>query len=220
MAIGAQLNSPPPSHTSTEGGGGPDPIRTLEALPSDAPADLAAADSVHAVDSSTPRQAGSVSKLPRHIQQRHLQRGLEAVGATQAVIAETEAWLLKNRNRLPVLLALHEYGWLVNEALGELQFDKKVVPALVAALQDRSDVHPELRMFLDDTVQEFLEDPENRAEYDLSEEEVDALLVQLRGLTSLQRLALSRTVEAASDLRDKASMPVVDACRARGLRVN
>jgi hypothetical protein len=207
VATVESLNNPLPSHTSEAGGIGP------------RPADLSTADSVHVVDNSAPRRTGSATKLPRHIQQRHLHRGLEAAGATRAVIVETEGWLLENRNRLPVLLALHDYDWLVEEGLRTLQFGEKAIPALMAALQDGADVHPQMLMYVDDTVREFLEDPENRAEYDLSDEDVDALNLQLRGLDSLQRLALSRTVDAASDLRHKSSMSAVEACRALGLRV-
>ena len=162
----------------------------------------------------------SVTGADGLIQPQHVHQALRVAGATQEFINEAEATLHKDRNRLPVLIALSDYGLLIEEGVSELQFDKKVMPALMAALEGRSSVFAEMLMYVDDSVQEFLEDDDNREEYALSDEDVNALMVQLRGLDSLQRLALSRTVDAASDLRSESSMTAVDACRALGLSVN
>lgn len=201
-------------------GGAPDQVPTPAALPSEGPAGSAAPESVHVADNRAPSKKGKGTRAGRLIQQRHVHRALKVAGAPEEVIHETEAMLRKHRHQFPVLVALQDYGWLLQEGMGKLQFDEKVVPALMAAIQDRSHVSPDMLMYPDDIVEEFLDAPVTREEYDLSDEDVNALMVQLRGLDSLQRLALSRTVDAASDLRSGSSMSAVDACRALGLRVN
>jgi hypothetical protein len=158
-------------------------------------------------------------KLEKQIKSKNLHRALTTLGAVPDAIEQMEHLMRKSPYFEAALVALNDYDWVLREGIRGLAFTEKALPPLMEAVRDKPFAHTDLLVYLEDDLREVLGDPDLREDFEFSEDEADALVQQLRSLSAVQQLALSRTLQAANRLRAEKQTSAADACREFGVTV-